>query len=272
MKFRYAVVTLAIVAGLVPLSRAHGSLYSDTVLASNPTAYYRMSESSGTTMFDSVNANNGTYGSAITLNAAGPQPPTFPAMDPGNTGIFSDGTANGFGAIPTVAGLNTTTYSMELWFNYSGSKLQYLLGRGSGTSLQYDTIGLNGTNLLYFNGATVLNGPAVTQNAWHQLIFTRSGTAINIYLDSVNVISNNVAATYGASTRIVVGDRPSDVGGLNPVAFYDELSLYNSALTAAQVLNHFAPVAPVPEPSTLALLSLGMVSLAIKARRRRVTA
>ena len=53
----------------------------------------------------------------------------------------------------------------------------------------------------------------------------------------------------------------------------DEVAIYDRALSGADVQAHFdAAFVPIPEPSTLMLTLVGLISLAGFARRRRVTA
>ncbi len=68
--------------------------YADVVLADSPLAYYRLGESSGTTMTDSSgNGRHGTYVGSPTLGAAG--------LVPGDTCADFDG-VNDYAAAGTV--------------------------------------------------------------------------------------------------------------------------------------------------------------------------
>ena len=268
-----SLVRCAVVIGAVALfsSNTARAGYITTVLADNPIALYHLAETSGTTMVDSIGGQNGTYSSGVTLNAAGPQPPTFKGLDFTNTAGQFDGTTNSKSVVPSITGLSNTTYSVEVFFKYSSIKLQYLFGRGSGASLSYDAIGLNNTGLGFYNGAetnTFATPVGVSTNAWHHLVFTRDGTAVKLYLDGAQVISVTSTITFGTSSRMVLGDRPADLGTLNPAGFFDEFAIYNTALTPGQVTAHY--LASLPEPGgATALLGIGATAL-VRRRQRKL--
>src|SRR5437879_6520568 len=77
---------LALSSATLPSAQAAGA-YTNAVLADNPLGYYRVSETSGTTAFDSTTpAENGTYLNGVTLGVPGPRPSAFDGFEGNNTG------------------------------------------------------------------------------------------------------------------------------------------------------------------------------------------
>ena len=93
---------------------AHTTPYSDAVLANNPIAYWQFEETSGTTAVNSGStgaANDGTYGSGVTLGQAGV---SLPSMG-GNAAEFSG--ADGQVTVPNFAGQLGPNITATLWLN-----------------------------------------------------------------------------------------------------------------------------------------------------------
>ena len=84
--------------------------YDATVLADRPAAYWRMDETSGTTMTDaSGNHNDGVYAGAYSLG----QPPPFGGV--GNLAVSFDGQKGGSASVPSAPSLQMNTITIELW-------------------------------------------------------------------------------------------------------------------------------------------------------------
>ena len=121
--------------------------------------------------------------------------------------------------------------------------MAYLAGRGGPAG--YDTIGVVGSalggdvgQLIIFNGVSYSIGPdVVTPNAWHDIAYTRSGNNVAVYLDGTLEISTTLSATYGSSSAIVVGVRPTTTG-ISP-ATWTRWPSTTLALLAGQIVAHY---------------------------------
>src|ERR1700730_457452 len=83
--------------------------YSAAVLLDSPAAYWRMGESSGTTMTDaSKNGNNGAYAGSVTLGQAGAL-----AGDKGTAVAFDGRTASA--SVASSRSLQVNWITIELW-------------------------------------------------------------------------------------------------------------------------------------------------------------
>lgn len=94
-------------------------------------------------------------------------------------------------------------------------------------------------------GGTIINSDhGVSDNAWHHVVCTRSGTTSNIYVDGVLVatkeapviknVSNNQDFKIGAQERDGGGSYASKYNGL-----MDELIVYNRTLSITEIENLF---------------------------------
>lgn len=270
-------IHLCALAGVVFATSAEASSYSDTILADNPVAYWRLGELSGTTAASQVNspANNGTYQVGFTLGQAGVLP-----FDSNTAVRFNGGTTtlgqSGGRMEATLATLGGT-YSFDGWFNYNSSTASRgVVGAvGSrGNTSGYDAVQVNGNAtgvgapgvVTVYNGTSFTNTTSQTvSNRWYYMAFVRSGSSVSLYLRDLNGLSENLnatlAATFGASTEIDVGQRSDNFWSFP--GRIDEFAVYNYALTPSQVQAHFNAV---PEAETA--IFLGMGSLLLLARRR----
>lgn len=144
--------------------------------------------------------------------------------------------------------------------------VQYLMlqpTRGDGHSREAITA-------LSYEAESGVNGTAqINDNLQHMMALTIDGTDLSYYLDGALVGS----APLGANTLASLSDAHAYLGqSVFPgdphfIGSINEFSIYNNALSASQIEADFA-AGPVPEPSTVALIGLGLASLTILRRRR----
>jgi hypothetical protein len=217
--------------------------YRDTILQDTPVAYYRLGESSGTVATDSSgNGNTGTYsGSGITYSQAGAL-----RSDPNTAAAFATAqVAVPLGATPTTS-YTTTAFSLEFWLNFgvvpaynpsviacwsTAASQQY----GFGTSMHTD-----GT--VRFGMCTTINSvvqiisPALSTATWHHIVCTWDKTTMVLYCDGISRGTLVPSTTQAATTQLLIGN--SSYNDYYAGSF-DEVAIYNVALTSAQVDAHY---------------------------------
>ena len=281
--------------------RGYAGLYSSAVLSDTPVGYYRMNETTGSVAIDTVGVAHGVYrngaipaaqppnGVGPVLQQPGPRSPAFPGFDADNDAVQFDGAAsfsNPDNLNISTLSLNDTAYSFEIWAYNTRPQADLLItgymgARGTGTSI--DGVGIMGTlasastatdappgTLFLTDGVTILSGDSIVENnQWHHVVYTRSGDSVALYLNGELELSDTLAPTYGTSDAITAGMRPDQHWAFQ--GMLDELALYNYALSPEQVLAHYdaASAAPVPEPSSVALVAVG-TALLWGVRKKRV--
>jgi len=273
MKLCITKLTPAIVLalGLVLGSACHRceAAYSDVVLADNPIAYWKLDETSGSTAVNDGSlgsAANGSFVSAHTKEA------TSLVAGPGTSVLFSGGSVS-FGNINDINRAGPFTQkTIELWFRpHSLSGRQVLYEQGGGTRglniyLDGGDLYLAGWNQANDDGGggaapwgtpspvfVSLLGAVATNTTYHVVLVMdgdASGTsgAITGYLNGVSIgqqvgvgrLWNHNPAVIGdavAGTRF--HDNNTSTTNRDFDGQIDEVALYNTALSAAQVLLHF---------------------------------
>lgn len=292
--------------------------YSDTIIAADPLAYYRLGEASGTTAVNSATGGNsigvdGTYVGTFGLGATSLVPTetdtasTFSVANNSHVNIDN-------GAYEGTIDARST----ELWFKADdvsrggGSPEKQVIWEEGGATRGLNIYVFNGQ--LYFHAWNANDGDADTWGANNPTSAAQNGdgtaraisTAINIgqtyhavivYDDVGNATGDALDGTLTAYVngvsiggfndvgRIFTHSDTAAIGRVSGTTLFhddtvngstgspgneyfdgviDDVSIYNYALTSTQVLNHYNE--GVPEPSSLALLSLGGLLLA---RRRR---
>lgn len=284
MKSGTKLMWAAMVVAMVSMSwaqSAQASVYSDTVLADNPFVYYRFEETAGTVAVDSAaigGIQNGTYvGTNVTLGGTEVGAP----IGLGNSALF--GTSDAFVDVPNLGG-NHSQLTVETWINVDG------LAAGCCTSIfstdLFDSTGLgqslhlnisSGRTLEHAMGGNVAvntAGGLIQDDTWYHIVATFEGATgvTNFYLDG-NLVASDVDHNSPAEINLAqTGQIAGWVGAARDLPGHvDEFAFYDSVLTAAQVKAHFdaAFVAPVPEPSTAALILFAGCALT-SGRKRRV--
>lgn len=205
--------------------------YDDVVLEDSPLGFWPMSEVSGTTLFDATgNSRNMTLSGTYTLGTAGP--------DGVNSVSFSSGEANS----TTGGWVNTgQELSVELWFKTSTGGA---LAQRDSASPRPWTVNIQSGKIYAFGDNS--SGPSkntvlsYNDNKWHQVVWTVSSGAGNIYVDGVNVLSYSDGGTIPSDSTLPIrlgkgyGGLSDFIGSMCRVSFYDY------ALNPLRVAVHYA--------------------------------
>ena len=92
-----------------------------------------------------------------------------------------------------------------------------------------------------------------------------NGAYTNTYDTSLTASWNNAFLTANGGTT--AGAEAAFTAGLNSGAAY--LNIHSSLYPAGEIRGFLTPVAAVPEPSSMAMLGLGLPAVLLMARRRR---
>lgn len=207
-------------------------LFASATSAQTPLNYYKFDEGSGNAVYDSGSASPKINGSIVGFGI----------------GFASGKISNGltFSGLPWgVVSLNgadiTTDWSVAVWVNRDGNT-----GAGTILSGPSSAIRLEQYNQTYKPGITKINCADWTfakntystpLNTWVHLAFVKTTSPARIklyvngvYADSMNNVVDCPRSWIGSKTS-----SPCDV----PNATFDELKMYNVALTAAQVTTLF---------------------------------
>ncbi|HWB04417.1 MAG TPA: LamG-like jellyroll fold domain-containing protein [Verrucomicrobiales bacterium] len=258
--------------------------FSAAVFLSGPahaalTAAYQFNEASGNSASDAI---RGATGVATLNNFGGAQ------WVPGKIGnaLEFDG-ANDFALALNVIPTGTTAMTISAWVWADAAPTWGSIvknwGDASAGSFHFGFDNTSGriSNYLAAPQAGPLIAPGIlTLNAWHHVAVTYNGSAGNqtLYIDGLQVASSTAPPDLDALTpnmSIGVKTNNSTLAASGAAAGYwdgkiDDLAFWNEALSAAQILqiknNGDAGIGVVPEPSSMALLLLGVAGMS---RRRR---
>jgi hypothetical protein len=229
--------------------------YAALVLADRPLGYWRLGETYGTIAADaSGNGRSGVYLNGPSLGAAHAGDWTDP-----DTAATFDG-SNDYLSVPNSADLNSLAQlTLEVWIYPTvappasgGSIVQKSVtaaGVAHADPYQIYNLGLSNSRTINFGVSTgaagsrvlVTSATTVPLNAWSHVVATYDGTTSRIYIDGV--LDANTA-----TPALAIGSTPHDlrIGGFvsstTPGMFtgrIDEVALYGTALSAAQIASHF---------------------------------
>ena len=213
------------------------STYSSLVLADQPSAYYRLGDSTDAVMADSSGkGGNGVYNpTSATLGVPGAivGDPDTAVQD---TGYYPIGTA------PAVLPVHNGQRSVEVWLNDPSlsSAGQNIVSWGdpdTDQAFQLDatanSVGIDGWNDAHY----VPTPYPINDGGWHQLVVTYNGSTFTIYLDGEQIGAGSFDGTLDTpSSQVMIG---SNVNGQNgPDGDLDEVSIYPSVFRWARI--HFA--------------------------------
>jgi len=212
------------------------STYSTTVLADTPIAYYRLDESSGTSVTDySGNGYTGTLsGSGTIQGVAG-------AIVGDSDTAYTFNNSGEVTATVTSLPTGSATWSIEAWINYpsSNSFLSVAVCIGTFTSLACGFIGLDNTGHAQVgtSGGNHSASSVLSTNTWHHFVGTYNGSTMLLYVDGVQVVSTSQSLSLTGATISIA----SVTGSLHDTfkGSIDEVAIYNAVLTPTRVVAHY---------------------------------
>jgi hypothetical protein len=222
------------------------SIYSAAVLNDHPTAYWRLDESSGTTVGDtSGNGNTATYVNGVTLGVAGAilnDPDTAAQFDGvGGHVEFTNVIGIGMGHDFTIEAWIKTTAPSPTGFSQGYQGIGLVWSDVAGVANDWILAELN-NKLAFFTGNpddTIIGSTTLNDGNYHYIVATRvQGGAKNIYVDGVleaTGVTNNFQ--LADNHNIEVGGNTLDSRYLNGAM--DDVAIYNTALTPSQIAAHF---------------------------------
>jgi hypothetical protein len=219
-----------------------GSGSTDFVVATPTSTGFEISDGSVVGLYHLENVNDSSRnGHALT-----------------NTGSAATATAllgNGYNinasgewlTTPSNLGWTSTadSFSVAFWFkpnsSLSSGQEMTLFHLDSSDAGDYNYLGYRndgGSNRLYygFSGGNVSYYTDLG-TSWHYLVYTRSGSSRNLYLDGVSVASNTTGATYnpGGNQFGLASDAVIGTGNANTDAEFDEAMVLNKVLSPSDI-------------------------------------
>jgi hypothetical protein len=238
-----ALVLLALPSGAsaASCSPPAGSAYASLVTGTpGLVSYWRLGEQSGTTACDSAGVRDGSYQGGVALGAPGAV-----AGDPDTAASF-DGVDDDV-ALPTLP--SSVDFTIEGWQRITDSS-----NVNNALYARYGNLRVLPRPAGYYAGVWVggqeyaLQGTSAGNiGEWVHWAFVRSASTLRLYRDGVQVASRgDLPASASASLSGDIGR----MGGAYPAkAAIDEVAVYNAALSAATVQQHYAAaLTPGPDP------------------------
>jgi len=203
--------------------------YLSTVLADNPTHYWRLADPVGSGVFFDLiaTARSGIF-NATQISGSGY---TGPTSDGGSCYFLNFAQPRSHNNV-----LPNLPLSLECWVWSMGDPVapMSLLSTSAGPQFYLDAAlkgNIHGVNNNYVAAA------AVTAEAWHHFVGTFTGAAEQLWIDGVNV-AGGADANASAASKLAVGCNLS--GGTMFGGYIAEVAIYAAVLSNARIAAHFA--------------------------------
>jgi RHS repeat-associated protein len=209
--------------------------YRNAVLTDQPAAYWRLNELSGTTANNELaNTSWGSYlnGPYLAVPGSSELAARFNGVDNyvaiGNTPALSIG----------------DTFTVEAWVKLNGTTgfNQRILDKGTrGVALEY-----NGhVSLLQAGVENIATSTATltSDGLFHQLVATKSGSSVHLYLDGSDVTGSVTNSTVDGTTGDLWIGRSSQSANEYLRADVADVAYYPTVLSAARVAAHYSAAA-----------------------------
>ena len=232
---------------VITVTTVAASAYAQGVIADGAGNYWRLGESTGATAYDWAGVSDGVVGSGVARGTPGAI-----IGDSDNASNFN-GTSTGLVYSPTqLAG--PQQFSIEAWINTTTTSGGKIVGFGSaqnGDSSSYDRhVYMDNAGHIIFGVypnavKTIASSGTYNDGQWHHIVATLGSAGMALYVDGRRVgASSSVtsAQTYTGYWRIG-GDNLNGWDNQPSSEYFngaiDDVAIYPTALTTAQVINHY---------------------------------
>ena len=223
-----------------PLSPAEVAALAN---ASDPLAqgligYYKLDETSGTTVADSSGASH----PAANLNAS-------IVVGKSGNGLSFDGTVSDYLNLPSTMLSAATNLTFSCWIKTANTGTQTLLSGASSANTNLLMMRfLSSTSFdVFYNGATLswTGLTSIADNQWHNVavVISQATNTTELFIDGVSKTAKatTVASITPAANGLVIGQDQDSVGGGFEASqaflgVMDEVRLYGRALSSVDVL------------------------------------
>jgi autotransporter-associated beta strand protein len=273
--------TSVIANGNLPNATTTGALltvlttnaYNSAVLADNPISYWRLDEASGTTAYDYVGGNNGTYHNVL-LN----QTPGYSVLD--SDACIGLQAAPSYVSVANYQAFNfftnpSPTFTLEGWVKFTSvAGVQRLFSTDQNVQPLGYMFGISGANQLVFTTSSYNDyfSPTLASplqvNVWYQLAVGCDGSSLYFYVNgqpvgTVLMVANPRGGTNGVP--MCLGANGNFPGAYEQVqGELDECAIYGTYIGGSELLAHYnatlpaVPVAQTPvadQPTNYASLT-----------------
>ncbi|MCV2395206.1 DUF4214 domain-containing protein [Actinotalea sp. M2MS4P-6] len=221
--------------------------YLAQVRADEPVAFWRLGDSSGSTLAASIGWDDLTASSGVSLGSSG-------AIDgDADAAATFDGTSDGF-AVGSVGDNGRSSFAVEAWFQTSSADGGMIVGWGNRQNAASNTVNRHlyvdaggrlsfGITALSFY--TLRSPTVVNDGEWHHAVGTYADGEASLYLDGELVASRSdiemIRQLWG--WWHVGGDRMTNWPNRPASDFLagtvDDVAIYPAPLTAGQVAQHW---------------------------------
>jgi autotransporter-associated beta strand protein len=230
--------------------------YAETVLAEEPIAYYRFSDTPPVATNSGALgvAANGAYNGDANVASEAPRPPTFIGFEAENTALTVDGNGD---FVQTVDGIlnGLTNITLSGWIRRAGAQLDRTGLFGQNDVVEFGYIDNSTLHLWVDNFPTPINVPnPFPDTQWSHVAITLNGTEMQMYTNGFPAGTAPLpSAQYGTSPF------PFSIGGggifdaiTNNGNYFngqiDEVAVFDKTLTHEQIAAQYfstVPSAPI---------------------------
>ena len=214
--------------------------YSDVILADGPKAYYRMGESSGTTLVDEVDSptQDGSVFGTLTLGVDG-------AIAGDSDTAIQDTTTSGsnYAHFPITLGFGTNDgLAIEAWVKWTTGVMIRDATNTAGTFMLLESGSFVFCRVGGADVVTTIPIADLQDGAFHHVVmeYVHSTTTVNIYVDGALAYSTTISARSGSTTSSFRGFRNGSASSAHGQGVLDEVAFYDKPLGAAVVASHHA--------------------------------
>jgi len=185
---------------------------------------------------DLVGGNNGTLTNGV-------------SYVPGEAGqAFNFNSISAAVVVGRAPNLQLQDFTIEAWIRRASASIltldpaaAYANGEIFGFGRGGYVFGINTNSTIFLSKAEVdevFTGPAVTNTDWHHVAVTKAGSTVIFYVDGAGLPPVTYNTTFEFSTPAAIAAQGDNLGG-SFLGAIDEVSIYNRALTAAEIESIF---------------------------------